>query len=110
LLPASVLTYRAMVVNPFFSSHVRIQSDRGHSVVGAGPYRFIRHPGYAGAAVVNCLMPFALGSWLAVLPGTGAATLLVWRTAREDRFLTRELPGYAQYAKRVRYRLIPAVW
>jgi protein-S-isoprenylcysteine O-methyltransferase Ste14 len=110
LLPAAALTYRAMIANPFFSSHVRIQSERGHSVVADGPYRHVRHPGYAGAAVSNSLIPIALGSWLAVLPGVLAAALLVWRTAREDRFLTRELPGYAEYADRVRYRLVPGVW
>jgi protein-S-isoprenylcysteine O-methyltransferase Ste14 len=110
MLPAAVLTYRAMAANAFFSSHVRIQHDRAHVVVSSGPYGVLRHPGYAGAAAFNLLLPVALGSWWALLPGILAVALLVWRTSKEDRFLVTQLPGYAAYASRVRYRLIPGVW
>jgi protein-S-isoprenylcysteine O-methyltransferase Ste14 len=110
LVPATVLTYRAIAVNRFFSSHVRIQADRGHTVVSTGPYRFLRHPGYAGSVIFNLLAPLAVGSWVAMVPGFLAAGLLVWRTSREDHFLANELPGYADYASRVHYRLIPGVW
>lgn len=110
MLPATLLTYRAMAANAFFSSHVRIQHDRAHVVVSGGPYGVLRHPGYAGAAAFNLLLPVALGSWWALLPAVLAAGLLVWRTSREDRFLAAELPGYAAYAARVRYRLVPGVW
>ncbi len=110
LLPAILLAYRAMAVNAFFSSHARIQTERGHVVVADGPYASVRHPAYAAMIAVNLLTPVALGSWLALIPGVAAAGLLVWRTAREDRFLLRDLPGYAAYAARVPYRLMPGVW
>ncbi len=110
MVPAVTLTYRALAVNAFFSSHVRIQSDRGHSVVSSGPYGRIRHPGYAGSVVFNLLSPLALGSWAALVPGAFAAALLVWRTAREDRFLRTHLTGYAEYAAQVRHRLVPGLW
>src|SRR5690606_18381991 len=110
MLPAAVLTYRAMAANAFFSSHVRIQHDRAHTVVSRGPYAVVRHPGYAGAAAFNLLLPVALGSWWALLPAVLAAALLVWRTSKEDRFLAAELPGYAAYASGVRCRLVPGVW
>ena len=109
-LGGAVLTYRAMTCNAFFSSHVRLQSDRGHVVVTQGPYRFVRHPGYAGSIVFNLLLPLVLGSWVAVVPAVGLAALLAWRTAYEDRFLNDNLPGYGAYAAQVRHRLIPGVW
>jgi protein-S-isoprenylcysteine O-methyltransferase Ste14 len=107
---AAAITYRAMVVNPFFSSYVRIQEDRGHTVVVTGPYRIVRHPGYAGAVIFNLLVPLALGSWIAAPVGVGAVLLLVFRTAKEDGILFAELPGYAEYARRVPRRLVPWVW
>lgn len=110
MIPAAMLTYRAIAANAFFSSHVRIQEDRGHAVVSAGPYRVVRHPGYAGSALFNLLVPLALGSWAAFVLGLGVALLLVYRTAREDRVLIEELPGFAAYAEQIRNRLIPGVW
>lgn len=110
MIPAAALTHRAMAANPFFSSHIRLQTDRGQSVVSAGPYTYVRHPGYAGAVVFNLLVPFALGSWSASILGLAAAALLVYRTAREDRVLMAGLPGYPDYARQVRNRLIPGVW
>ena len=110
LVPAVILTYLSITANAFFSSYVRIQADRGHVVVSTGPYRFLRHPGYAGIVVFNLLTPVALGSWLALVPGGCSAALFVWRTAMEDRFLSRNLPGYSEYAIRVPHRLIPGVW
>lgn len=110
MLAATYVTYRAMVENAFFSSHVRIQAERGHVVVSTGPYGVVRHPGYAGSVVSNLLMPIVLGSWCALAPAVAVAALLVWRTGKEDRFLTAGLPGYVDYAARVRYRLVPGVW
>lgn len=110
MIPAAMLTYRAIAVNRFFSSHVRIQLDRGHVVVSTGPYRIVRHPGYAGSVLFNLLVPLALGSWAALVPGIGTAVLLVYRTAKEDRVLMEDLPGYITYAEQVRNRLIPGVW
>jgi protein-S-isoprenylcysteine O-methyltransferase Ste14 len=100
----------AMAVNRFFSPAIYIQSERGHHVISGGPYRFIRHPGYLAMALVFGSGALALGSWWALLPGAGYAVLILNRAAREDRFLQAELPGYADYAKRVRYRLLPGVW
>jgi protein-S-isoprenylcysteine O-methyltransferase Ste14 len=110
MIVAAAVTYRAIAVNPFFSSYIRVQEDRGHTVVAAGPYRFVRHPGYAGAVMFNLLVPMALGSWIAMPVGVCAALLLAYRTAKEDAILSRELPGYAEYAGEVPSRLIPWVW
>ncbi len=90
MAPAAVLTYRAIAVNTFFSSHVRIQTERGHVVVTTGPYRFVRHPGYTGSILFNLLVPVALGSWFALLPGIGTAVLLVYRTVKEDHVLMKD--------------------
>jgi protein-S-isoprenylcysteine O-methyltransferase Ste14 len=100
----------AMVSNKFFSTIVRIQKDRGHTVQTGGPYRFVRHPGYASLMVSYVSIPLALGSWWACIPmGVLVINLLV-RTALEDRTLIKELDGYVDYAGRVRYRLVPGIW
>ncbi len=100
----------AMLVNRYFSRVVRIQDDRGHQVVSSGPYSMVRHPGYAGFIPAFLGLGLALGSvWgLALMALSGA--MLIARTALEDRTLRAELPGYADYAKRVRYRLLPGIW
>jgi protein-S-isoprenylcysteine O-methyltransferase Ste14 len=100
----------AMRVNRFFSSAVRIQSDRGQHVVSKGPYRFVRHPGYTAALVVILANGVALGSWLAAAICWFGMPILLWRTGKEDRMLRAELPGYAEYAARVTWRLLPGVW
>ena len=100
----------AMHVNRFFSSVVRIQQDRGHQTVTAGPYRWVRHPGYAGALPAIVASGIALCSWLATALGALGVPLLIWRTIIEDRTLRAELPGYAEYAQQVRWRLLPGVW
>ena len=100
----------AMLTNRFFSATVRIQDDRGQTVVDSGPYRFIRHPGYTGAGVFTAASPLAMGSWAALWAAAFILAVLVLRTALEDRTLHAELPGYAEYAKRTRYRLIPFLW
>lgn len=100
----------SMSVNPYFEKTVRIQTDRDHRVVDAGPYRAVRHPGYAGTLVGVLAMPLLLGSWWAFLPAGLCAACLVVRTALEDRTLRRELPGYADYAGRTRFRLLPGIW
>ncbi len=100
----------AMTANPFFSTVVRIQKDRGHTVVDAGPYLAVRHPGYVGWLVTALAAPILLGSAWALLPAVVGCALMVVRTALEDLTLRRELPGYTDYAQRVRYRLVPGVW
>lgn len=100
----------ALVANRFFSGTVRIQTERGHHVVSSGPYRLIRHPGYAGGLLGFVLIPLLLDSLWAFLPAGLLAAVMVVRTALEDRTLQAELPGYAEYAQKTRYRLIPGVW
>jgi protein-S-isoprenylcysteine O-methyltransferase Ste14 len=104
------LAYRAASVNAFFSSVVRIQADRGHTVVTAGPYRFVRHPGYAGDLLMKLAIPLALGSLWAAAPILADAALTIVRTGLEDATLRRKLPGYEAYASRTRYRLLPGIW
>jgi len=99
-----------MKVNPFFSAMVRLQTDRGHHVVTSGPYRFVRHPGYTGALLINLGPPLLLGSLWALIPSTLSFLGLIVRTIPEDRFLHRELKGYANYAEKVKWKLIPGVW
>lgn len=100
----------AMAVNRFFSSHVRIQADRGHTVVSAGPYRIVRHPGYAGSVLAWIAAPVFFSSYWLAIASLVVIALNMIRTALEDRTLQAELPGYREYAERVRYRLIPWVW
>jgi protein-S-isoprenylcysteine O-methyltransferase Ste14 len=100
----------AMAVNDFYSRIVRIQEDRGQYVVTKGPYRFVRHPSYIGSILSWVCAALALGSWLALVPVVLIAATVVVRTALEDRALQTELDGYREYARRVRYRLLPGVW
>jgi protein-S-isoprenylcysteine O-methyltransferase Ste14 len=100
----------AMVTNNHFEGTVRVQSDIGHRVVDSGPYGAVRHPGYSGILVFYVGLPLMLGSWWAFIPSVMAMALFVLRTALEDRTLQAELSGYADYARRVRFRLVPGVW
>lgn len=100
----------AMVENRFFSTMVRIQTDRGHRVCDSGPYRFVRHPGYAGNMLALPGMVLALGSDWTIIPALVALIIAVIRTSLEDRTLQEELPGYRDYARRVRYRLFPGIY
>ncbi len=97
-------------VNKFFEPTVRIQTDRGHTVIDAGPYAMVRHPGYAAACLLVLGMPLSLGSFWALIPAVISYLLLVLRTVWEDQTLREELVGYEEYALRVRFRLIPGVW
>ena len=100
----------ALVENRFFSSTVRIQTDRGHVVCDSGPYRIVRHPGYAGNIPPLLGIVLALGSVWTLIPAVVALIIAVIRTALEDQTLQEELPGYRDYAQRVRYRLIPGIF
>jgi protein-S-isoprenylcysteine O-methyltransferase Ste14 len=106
----AALSFWAMMANPFFSAVVRIQRDRDHRVVSAGPYGTVRHPGYAGAIVANLAIPVVLGSRWALAIGVLIVVLILVRTALEDRTLRGELEGYGAYAALVRWRLLPGVW
>ncbi len=99
-----------MVSNPFFEQTVRIQTDHGHHVIDKGPYTFIRHPGYVGISAVLLATPLLLAAAWPALPAVFSVLGLVLRTWLEDRTLQAELPGYREYAERVRFRLVPGVW
>jgi len=100
----------ALVENRFFTSTVRIQTERGHQVCDGGPYRFVRHPGYAGTLLSVVGIPLALDTlWTFVAAGL-ALVVSVVRTGMEDRTLMEKLPGYREYARRVPYRLFPGLW
>ncbi len=100
----------ALVENRFFSSVVRIQADRGHTVCDSGPYRFVRHPGYIGNILPLPGIVLALSSLWTILPAAFALVVIILRTVLEDRTLQAKLPGYKEYAGRVRYRLVPGVF
>ena len=100
----------ALAENRFFSSVVRIQTDRGHVVCDSGPYRFVRHPGYAGNILALFGIVLALGSVWTLIPAAVASIIAVIRTVLEDQTLQEELPGYRDYARRVGYRLIPWIY
>lgn len=100
----------AMMTNAFFSTAVRIQEERGHTVCRQGPYRFVRHPGYLGFVLQSVGTPVLLGSLYGLIPGAVAAALMVLRTSLEDRMLQRELATYRDYARDVKHRLCPGLW
>jgi protein-S-isoprenylcysteine O-methyltransferase Ste14 len=100
----------AAATNAFFSRLVRVQSERHHAVVTAGPYRYLRHPGYLGAILFELAVPVLLTSWWSLGISALGVGLLILRTVLEERTLLVELPGYIDYVRRVRYRLLPGVW
>ena len=100
----------AQAVNKFFEVTVRIQTERGHKVIDAGPYALVRHPGYVGGILFCVGIALCLGSVWALVPAGLASALLMLRTQWEDQTLRAELPGYKEYARRVRHKLIPGVW
>lgn len=106
----SVITYAAMAHNKFLSMYVQVAEDREHQVATSGPYRFVRHPMYVSIILSWPALALLLGSWWALFTGTLASGLIILRTALEDRKLLKELPGYSEYSKQVRYRLLPGIW
>jgi protein-S-isoprenylcysteine O-methyltransferase Ste14 len=110
LIAGYVLGSYALMANRYFSGMVRIQSDRGHQVVTTGPYRWMRHPGYASGLLSYLATPFLLESLWAFVPVILITVILVLRTSLEDRTLQEKLDGYRQYANDVPCRLIPGIW
>jgi len=110
MLTSYLFVLWAMWTNKFFSSRVRIQTDRGHYVVQEGPYRFVRHPGYLGGIFWLLTFPLALGSLWGLIPAFLAVIAIIIRTYLEDKMLQKELLGYADYAKKVCYRLMRGIW
>ncbi|MBS1954469.1 MAG: isoprenylcysteine carboxylmethyltransferase family protein [Cyanobacteria bacterium SZAS-4] len=102
--------YWAMYVNKFFSSAIRMQQDRGQTVITEGPYRWIRHPGYAFASLAFVFESIAIGSWLSIIPAFMMVGYMGYRTLLEEKMLAEELEGYTEYAAKVRYRWIPGIW
>jgi protein-S-isoprenylcysteine O-methyltransferase Ste14 len=110
LLAGYALGSYALIENRFFSGMVRIQTDRGHQVVSTGPYRWIRHPGYAGGVLTYLATPLLLDSSWSMGPALLTAILLLIRTHLEDATLQRELQDYREYTRSVRFRILPGVW
>ncbi|MDH5441815.1 MAG: isoprenylcysteine carboxylmethyltransferase family protein, partial [Candidatus Bathyarchaeota archaeon] len=107
---SSVLINWAIIANPYFEPTVRIQRDRNHRVITTGPYKIIRHPGYLGGILWTLSISLIIGSLFAFIPAAAYLLLTVIRTSLEDKTLHDELNGYSEYAKRVRYRLLPRLW
>jgi protein-S-isoprenylcysteine O-methyltransferase Ste14 len=110
MVPSALFVVEAMRANRFFSPVVRVQKERGHRVIDNGPYGTIRHPGYLGMIVSVMCSGLALGSWLGFALAAVYAALILRRVFFEDAFLQANLEGYADYARRVPYRLIPGGW
>jgi protein-S-isoprenylcysteine O-methyltransferase Ste14 len=110
LLAGYVFTAWAMIVNAYFSTAVRIQSERGHTVCSTGPYKYVRHPGYVGFIIQAISCSILWGSLWSLVPAVLAVIFMGIRTYLEDRTLQAELPGYQEYTKEVRYRLVPGIW
>jgi protein-S-isoprenylcysteine O-methyltransferase Ste14 len=102
------LTSWAIVSNRFFE--LTVSSQAGHKVATGGPYTFIRHPGYVGMMIFYGATPLIFGSAVSLIPAALLAAAVIWRTALEDATLQKELKGYKEYAKKVRYRLVPGIW
>jgi protein-S-isoprenylcysteine O-methyltransferase Ste14 len=110
LIFCGVVIWWVISVNYYLSRYARIQNDRGQQVVTQGPYRFVRHPMYAMLIPFMLGIGLVLGSWWALVPGGLIGALYLVRTALEDKMLQEELPGYREYALKVRYRLFPGLW
>lgn len=108
LIPALLLAMWVLATNAYASRVVRIQD--GHQVITNGPYRIVRHPMYSGTLLSWIAAALALGSWWMLIPAALGIALFVWRTAWEDATLMEKLPGYGDFARQTRFRLIPGVW
>jgi protein-S-isoprenylcysteine O-methyltransferase Ste14 len=100
--------YRVYRENTFTSATIEISKDQ--RVISTGPYAIVRHPMYASASLYLIGTPLALGSYWGLVVVLAMMPFLLWRLYDEERFLAKNLPGYAEYQKRVRYRLVPFVW
>ena len=109
-IPTVILVFWTIKENSYLSEMVRIQEERGHQVCTTGPYQYVRHPMYVGVIIFLFCLPLCLGSLYALIPASLSVILFILRTALEDKTLQQELPGYKEYAEKVRYRLIPGIW
>ena len=106
----SHLVWLSLKANSYAAPVVKIQKARGHLVATSGPYAYIRHPMYAGAILFIVGLPLLLGSWWGLAAGAGLVLIIAIRAVFEERTLAAELKGYADYAARIRYRLVPYLW
>lgn len=109
-ISGNALVSWAMISNIYFSTAVRIQYDRGHTVSSGGPYRYIRHPGYLGMIIYHLSTPIILGSLWALIPAGATVILFIIRTVFEDTTLKNKLEGYKEYTERIKYRLLQGIW
>lgn len=109
ILGSMIVTW-SMLSNNYFSTVVRIQDDRGHSVASQGPYKYVRHPGYISFIIMNLVTPVLLGSLFALTMAFLVCILFIIRTELEDKTLAAELPGYKEYSEQTKYKLVPFVW
>jgi protein-S-isoprenylcysteine O-methyltransferase Ste14 len=107
---AGALGYLTFRENSYASAVVKVQKERGQKAVSTGPYRHVRHPLYAGAALYFLGTPLLLASWLGLALAPLLIAAVAWRAVMEERVLIAELDGYAAYAGRVRWRLVPGLW
>ncbi len=107
---ANGIMFWVLKVNPYSSAVVEVQKERGHTVITTGPYEYVRHPMYVGGILMAFFTPLALGSFVSFIPVAFFTAVIVVRTHLEDKTLQKELDGYAGYAARVKYRLIPGLW
>jgi len=104
------LIFNSLRANSFASPLVEVQEDRDHRVIDSGPYAHVRHPMYLAVMVILLSLPIWLGSLWALPPGLLISAVIVFRIFAEEKRLRGGLPGYTEYAERVRYRLIPKLW
>ena len=107
---SSVILNYAMFVNIHFEPTVRIQKERGHKVISSGPYGIIRHPGYLAGILFAISIPLLIGSVFTFIPVCIYTSLIIIRTWLEDKTLQKELKGYTDYSRHVRYKLFPGIW
>ncbi|KYK32634.1 MAG: isoprenylcysteine carboxylmethyltransferase family protein [Theionarchaea archaeon] len=110
LIISLIIIFLVIKENTYASKAVKIQEGKKHKVITTGPYRYVRHPLYAGGIVLLVCMPFALGSLYSLIPGVLSVILFIFRTYLEDKMLYEELPGYEEYAQKTPYRLLPGIW
>ncbi len=109
-VPGFLLIFSVMKENTYLSRVVKIDVERGQKVITTGPYRVVRHPMYAAVILLTLCMPFALGSWLSLVPASLTVVLILVRASLEDKTLHEELEGYTEYAARTRYRIVRGIW
>jgi len=109
-IAGQVIFLTAKKENKFFSTSVRIQKEREHTVCNTGVYKIVRHPGYAGMLISMAALPLLTGSVWSIIPASAGIILLIIRTWLEDKTLKKELPGYAEYMQMTKWRLIPKIW